>query len=140
MLQAPGRRTAKGESERGDQRAFRAPAAIEKQHHQSQPAEREHAESDGVEGYERRRAIKQSQQEMRRRENQRLRIGDLRMAAKDVGRPERRLARVQRAGEKRQLRIKMRLGVPWNGECAREPGPGEQQGASQKQRKRRSVI
>ena len=94
MLQPPRRRTAKSKSKRGDQRTFRPPAAISKQHHQRQAAERKHGEGDGVEGDERGGAIKQGQQNMRRREDQRLRIGDLGMSAKYIGRPERRLARM----------------------------------------------
>src|ERR1043166_1689852 len=62
---------------------------------------------------------------MERREDQRLRIGDLWPAGEHVGRPQWRLAFVKRPREKLQFRLNLRLGVPRNRDRAREPRPRE---------------
>ena len=69
----------------------------------------------------RRRECRES--EMQRREDQRLRIGDLRPAGIEVRAPERRLAVRERGREKLQLRLELRFRVPRNGDGAGEPRP-----------------
>src|ERR1043166_10171129 len=74
---------------------------------------------------------------MERREDQRLRIGDLWPAGEHVGRPQWRLAFVERPREKLQFRLKLRLGGPRKRDRAREPRPREDEEGNQINRSRR---
>ena len=89
-----------------------------------EPAEREHGENVDVELAEARDPLEIGEDDGRR-EDQRLRVGDLRHADEAAGIPERRLARVQGIGEKLELRLEQRLGVIGDGDGAAQPGPGE---------------
>src|SRR6476646_10771153 len=103
------------------------PAAVAK--------EQDYARATGVEQHEFQNVAKpwawvgheQRRHDMEGREDQRLRIGNLRPAGENVRRPERRLTGCERAGEERQLRIKLRGGVVGDFDRAGEPGPAEGQ-------------
>ena len=122
MLDAPGRRAAEGQSERRHQSAGRVPSAVFEEDERREPAEREHDEDDCIRGDKRRIGVQGRQQEKRRREYQRLRVGDLRRAREDIWIPERALSGMQGMGEKLKLGIEMRLGVPRDRHAAAEPG------------------
>ena len=64
---------------------------------------------------------------MQRGKDQRLRIGDLWPAGKNVRRPERRLSGRERAREEGELRIELRGGVVGNFNGARQPRRGQRQ-------------
>ena len=105
--------------------AGRVPAAIAEEHQRRQAARPADARKHiGVDHAEARRRREQRQQD-RGREDQRLRIGDLRRAAEDVVVPERRLAAMQR------LRTGTGSGpgnAPWrrrDRHRPREPGPAQ---------------
>ena len=110
MLDAPGRRTAISESQRRHEAAPPRASRDRGNKASSQAAKGQHAEDDGVGLAKARIGIERRQQQEGRREDQGLRIGDLRHAGEDVGRPERRLAAMQRMRQELQLRLKMRLG------------------------------
>ncbi len=120
-------RAAERERQRRHQRAADMPAAVAE--------EQDHAGAAGVEQHEHQnvgepRAWVRNEQrhnEMEGGEDQRLRIGDLRPAGKDVRRPERRLAGRERAGEECKLRIELRGGVVGNFDRARQPGRCQRQ-------------
>ena len=65
------------------------------------------------------------------REDHRLRISNLRVAAEYVGVPEWTVAGGKALGEKLDLRHERGLGVPRNGDATRQPRPAEQEPASQ---------
>ena len=127
MLQARIGRAAEREGERRDQRAGRMPAAIAKEQDDADAAEEQVSERHAVERDPARRRVEQRQQEIKRREDQRLRVGDLRPAREHVGRPERRLSGRQRARQEIDLRSELRLPVPRDRDRARQPGPCRQQ-------------
>ena len=139
MLDAPTRRAAEGEGQRREQRARRMPAAIAEIQHQREAARRQHGEDDAVLQLKRRLGRSPGGEKKKRRKNQRLRIGDLRHAGEDIGRPKRRLARMQRVSEKGELRLEMRLGVPGNGVVAGQKGKSERESGEQKHRRRRAI-
>ena len=85
-----------------------------------------------IDGPQAGRGVEQGQQQEGRREDHRLRVGDLRMAAEHVGRPERRLAARQALRQELDLRLEVRLGVPGDGDAARQPGPADDQGCEQR--------
>ncbi len=111
MLDAPRRRAAIGEGQRRDQPAGGAPAAIAEIKHPADAAQGQHQEADRVGLLEGRLANERRQQQKGRREDQRLRIGDLRHAGKDIRRPEGRLAVMQGMGEERRVAAG---NAPWN--------------------------
>ena len=120
-----------GESQRCQQRAAGMPAAIAEIGHQRETAHGEHRKDERVlepEGGLRR---ERGRDEKEGREDQRLRIGDLRHAGEDIGRPEGRVSAMQRMREKSELRLKMRLGVPGDRVFAGEKRPGERERAEQ---------
>ena len=136
MLDARGRGAAERECQCGHHRAANVPAAVAEIEDQADATEEQRREHDRIGGPEARGAIEHGEQEMQRRKDQRLRVGDLRPAGEYVRRPERRLAVVQRAREKAQLRMELRLGVPRNGDRARKPRPGEHHEARRVERDR----
>jgi hypothetical protein len=102
------------------------PAAIaEKQQHADGTGE-EIREGNEVDGAETRGRVERRQRQMERRQDERLRIGDLRPAGKHVRRPERRLAACERRRHELQLGLELRLGVPRNRDGAGKPWPGEE--------------
>ena len=80
MLETPGSRSAEPEGEGGDESASRMPSLVAKEQQDRQPSETEHAENDRVGGAKAGIGIEQHQAQKGRREDQRLRIGDLRRA------------------------------------------------------------
>ena len=90
------------------------PTLVAAKQHEREAAEREHAKHHSIRRREGRFGADERQQQKGRRENQRLRIGDLRRASKDIGRPEWAFAIVQRMSEKLQLRKRLGFGVPGN--------------------------
>ena len=122
MLDAPRRGSAERKGERRHDAAGRVPAAIAEEHQHRDAAEREHAKHRHIEGMKARMRRQQREQDDRRKD-QRLRIGDLRHAAEDIRRPERRLARWMRVGEELEFGLEQRLGVIGNRDGAREPRP-----------------
>ena len=137
MLDAPGGRGAEGEGERRRDGADRVPGAVAEQENQRHPAKPEHAELDRVRGAKARIGVEKREKQVRRREDQRLRIGDLRVAREHVRRPPRRFAATDRLRQELQLRIEMRLRVPWHGDPAREPGPGQREPSEAEEPERR---
>jgi hypothetical protein len=126
VLQARRRRAAEREDQRRDHRAAGMPAAVAEEQHQAGAAGKQIGEGDGVDGAEARGRVEPRQGEMQRREDQRLRIGDLRPAGEDVRRPERLLAARQRRREELQFGLKLRLGVPRDRDGAGQPRPRQQ--------------
>ena len=109
MLNARVGRAAERERHRGDQRTGRMPAAIVEEQDDAEAAEEQIGEGHGIEGAQADRGIGDRQQHMERREQERLRIGNLRPAGKDVGRPPRPFAPRKRAREKLHLREELRF-------------------------------
>ena len=127
MLDARGRRAAERERQRGNERAAAGPAAIASVEDDGRAAKEQRGEGRGVGGAEIDARIDPRQCEVQRREQQRLRIGDLGSAREHVGGPQRRLAVCQRRGEETELRLELRLGVPRNRHRAGEPGKRQRQ-------------
>ena len=136
MLDAPGGGAAEGEGQRGHDRPGRMPSAVAKEQDDGEAAEAEHAEHDPVRRLESGIGIDEGEDQEGRREDQRLRIGDLRRAGEDERRPERLLAAGERLRHELQLRIEMRLGVPRDRDGAGQPRPaqGEPGGGEQAER------
>ncbi len=80
VLDAPGHRGSEREGDRRDQPAGPMPAAITEPDHHRQRAEQNGDEHGRIDGPEARVAIDECQRQKRRREDQRLRVGDLRVA------------------------------------------------------------
>ena len=139
VLDAPRRRGAEHETECRHDPARRMPAAVAEVHQHRDAGEREQHQHCDVERVKARMRREQRQQR-ERREDQRLRIGDLRNAAEHVGRPERRLALMDRVGEELQLGLEQRLGVIRNGHRPGEPGPGQREPCENEQRDRKRSI
>ena len=110
MLQAPCSRGAESQRDRGHRAAGRMPAAVAEEHQHGKRRQTEIGENHAVELAEAGNRLKISEQK-RRREDQRLRIGDLRRPGEDIMRPERRLAGMQRIGKKLDLRLEMRFAI-----------------------------
>ena len=136
MLDAPGGGAAEGEGQRGHDRPGGVPSAVAKVQDDGEAAEAEHAEDDPVGRLESGIGIDKGEDQEGRREDQRLRVGDLRRAGEDERRPERLLAAGERLGHELQLRIEMRLGVPRDRDGAGQPRPaqGEPGGGEQAER------
>ena len=111
MLDAPRGRGAEREGERGQESARGMPAPVPEESHDGEAAETPHSEHHRVEGPEARIRDEGREEKKRRREDERLRIGDLRLAGEDEWRPERPFAAMERLGEELELRIEMRLRV-----------------------------
>ena len=77
--------------------------------------------------------LSQRQQQHRRREDLRLRVGDLRMAGENVGRPERAVAAGEAGSQELHLRQEVGLRVPGDRDAPGEPRPGENQPARHEQ-------
>ena len=138
VLDAPRRRGAEREGERRHDAARRMPAAVAEEHQHREPAEREQRQHRHVERMEA-RVRREQRQQHHRREDQRLRIGDLRDAAEHVGRPERRLALMDGVGEELQLGLEQRLGVIGDRHRAGQPRP-RQHGPCEQETARSQAI
>ena len=84
VLNARAGRTAERECHRGHERAARVPAAIAEQQDDPARTEEQIGEGHAVEGAQADRGIEGGQQDVERREQERLWIGNLRPAGKDV--------------------------------------------------------
>ena len=121
VLHAPGHGRAEAEDEGRQQRARPVPALIANPSDHAETAG-EHGQKHGnVDGPQARTAVDQRQQQKRRREDHRLGIGDLGLAREHVGVPEGPFAACDAIGEKLDLRLEMRLGVPGNRKPPRQP-------------------
>ena len=125
MLDAPRRRAPEDEGDGGDQRALGAPAAVAEIEQHAKAAERQHAEQHAVGELEGRRRAKQRRHQIGRREDQGLRVGDLRRACENVRRPERTFTPVQALREKLQLSVGVSFRIPRDRHDSREPWPAD---------------
>jgi len=128
MLNAPGHRATEAEGERGDQAAGPVPAAVAEPQHQPGATEPHHDKQRGIDGPQARRAGQRRERKIWGREDHRLRVGDLRVAAEGKGRPERRLPAMQCPGQEGDLGREYRLAIPWNGGRAAQPRPIDEHG------------
>ncbi len=103
------------------------PAAVAEEQDDAGSAEKEVGEGDDVEGAQADRPMCDGEQHMQRREQQRLRVGDLRPAGENIGRPPWPFAARHRARQKLHRRKELRFRIPWNGDGAGEPRPRRQQ-------------
>ena len=125
MLKPPGGGAAEGEGESSHQRARRMPSPILEVDDQREARQHEHGEDRAIHRAEGRGGVEEGHQEKGRRKDLGLGIGDLRKTGENIGSPEGAVARRQRPGQKHDLRIGLRLGVPRNRDGARQPWPGE---------------
>ena len=130
--------TAERERHRRHQRAAHVPAAVAKEQDDAEPAEKQIGEGDGVEGAQADGGIERRQHDMERREQQRLRIGNLRPAGEDVRRPPWPFAARDRRRQELHLRIELRFRVPRDGYRAGQPWPGRHQEGEREDRQRDS--
>ena len=112
---------------RRHQRASRVPAAVAEEQDDADSAQEQIGEGHGIEGAQADRGFRRGEQRMQRGEHQRLRIGNLRPAGEDVGRPPRPFAARQRSGEELHLRKELRFRIPRDRHRAGEPRPGRHQ-------------
>ena len=136
MLQARIGGTGERKCHRGHQRPPGVPAAVAKEQDDADTAEKQIGEGHGVECAQADRGIERGKQHMQRREQQRLRIGDLSPAGKHIRRPPRPFAARQRAGEELHLGKELRLRIPRNRHRTRKPRPGRQQEGKREDRER----
>ncbi len=115
------------------------PAPVPEKHEHGKARQSEKAEAIKIELTKARGGLQVSEQE-RRRENQRLRIGDLGRSSEHIMRPKRRLTRVKGICQKLKLRLKMRLGVIRDGYGAAQPWGREQNPTNRKRYERRVVT
>src|SRR5690606_33503444 len=125
VLDARSGRAAEGEHQRGNQRAACVPAAVAEKQDDADPTEEEVGKGHRISRAEAGIRGQRGKKKVQGREDQGLRVGDLRPAREHVGGPERQLASGQRSGEELKLRQELRLRVPRNGDAAREPWPSE---------------
>mgnify|MGYP003704160655 CR=1 FL=1 len=125
MLDARRIRAPERERQRRNQRAADMPAALAEDQDDAEAAEEDVREHDRVRCAKARIWIEQREDDVQGRENERLRIRDLRPAGVDVRRPERRLPLGERTREEGELGEELRFGVPGDGDAAGEPRPGE---------------
>ena len=121
---------------RRHQRPAGMPAAVAKEQDDADTAEKQISEGHGIECAQADHRVERGEQDMQRREQQRLRIGDLGPAGKDVRRPPRPFAARQRTGEELHLRKELRFRIPWDGHRARQPRPRRQQEGEREDRER----
>ena len=139
MLDAPNGGPAEGGGEGGDGGPCRMPAAILEDHEHGDGHDPEEQETIQVQFAETRRGVEIRQQESGRKD-QRLRVGDLRRAGKDVVCPEWGFARVQSVRQELQLRLEMRLGVIGYRDRPGQPRPREEQPAYRDRAESHSVT
>ena len=129
-------RAAERKCERRHQRAARMPAAIAEEQDDSDAAQEQIDEGHGIEGAQADRWTDRRQGDMKRREQQRLRIGNLRPPGEDVGRPPRPFAARNRVCEELHLRKELRLRIPRDGDRPGKPRPGRKQEPEREERDR----
>ena len=112
VLNAPDGRTAKSGCQRSHSGARRVPALILEQHQNRKRCKAKKQEAIKIELPETRLRHEISQKE-RGREDQRLRIGNLRRARKDIMSPEGGLASVKGIRQKLKLWLKMSFRIIW---------------------------
>ena len=122
MLQARGGRAAHHEHHRGDERRRRAEAAPEAEEADRYAADQEMRIDRDVESEHRRVGREIGEERHGRREQQRLRIRDRRVAGEMIGIPAREHAVGERRSEIAEHRIEMILGVPRHDLAAQRPG------------------
>ncbi len=134
MLEPRRRGAAEHEGQPGNEAAFEPPAAPPEDEEHADPAGQQAGEHRRIHAREARHRVEQRQGQHRRREDQRLRIGELHVPAVNVRRPCHRLAAMQRRRQKAQLGIEMVLGIPRYREAAHEPRPAQQRPERNQQR------
>ncbi len=133
MLDAPARRRAEGEGERGNDRATPVPAAVAEEQDDAGAAGEEHREDGDVHGLEAGARQEGGDRHQGRDEQHRLRIGDFRRAREDVGRPGKAEAAMDGARCEDEVRVPVGLGVPGDRHGAGKPGPAEDQPAGREE-------
>jgi hypothetical protein len=99
------------------------PAAVAEEQHEPEAAGKQIREGDKIDRAKAWRRVERRKGEMQRREDQRLRIGNLRPAGKQVWGPERLFAAGERGREELQLGLELGLGIPRDRDRALEPRP-----------------
>src|SRR6266481_3186874 len=99
------------------------PAAIAEEQHEPEAAGEQIREGDKIDRAKAWRRVERRKGEMQRREDHRLRIGNLRPAGKQVWGPERLLAAGERRCEELQFGLELGLGIPRDSDLPREPRP-----------------
>src|SRR5258705_6637591 len=99
------------------------PAAVAEEQHEAETAGKQIREGDKIDRAKAWRRVERRQGEMQRREDQRLRIGDLRPARKQVWGPERRFAPGAAPRQEIQYRPGRGLGTPPDRCSAPRPPP-----------------
>ncbi len=127
MLDAPRGRTAIGKGNGRNERCRGVPAPVTAETENAERAEKQAREGHRIGHAHGGVGREQRQQQMRRREDQRLRIGDLRVPAKHERRPERAFTAMDGLCQKHDLRMEMRLGIPGDCHGTGKPGPGKPQ-------------
>jgi hypothetical protein len=119
VLDSRRRRSAEAKHKCRDQRTGHMPAPVTEERNEAHATGEQHREWNCVRRLKTRRRHGKSQQEVKRREDQRLRIGNLRPPAKDMRRPEWRLAFRKGCRQELELRMELRLRVPRNRDVPR---------------------
>src|SRR5262249_56161447 len=112
MLQPSGGGPAEHEQRGGKYAGGKRPTRTPSDRPHTKAANEHMREHDEVEGAQRGRWIEQRPEHERRREDQRLRISDARMAAVVIGIPERRGARIDGGGHESEEAVEFVLRIP----------------------------
>src|SRR3990172_4733306 len=139
MLDTPRRRRAECERDGGYGRARRGPSLVLTELEDGKAAEGEHREHVNIELPEAWDFFEVGEDDGRR-EDQGLRVGDLRHADEAARIPEWRLARVQRVGEKLELFLEQGLGVIGYRDRAAQPRPGQDEPGGQVYARGKGVV
>lgn len=134
VLEAPGHRAAGHEKKTSEESRGRAQPAIDRPQGHPCATQKGQGEDGDVEGARVGVGQQRGQSEKVGRKQKGLRIRDVREAGEQMRHPKRALARGQTTSEETEMRPELRLGVPGNGDRAREPGPSVPQPAEQKTR------
>ena len=121
MLQPPRGNAGEHEHHRCEHAGRRRPARAPADQRDREPAEEQVRVDDQVEHTQRRRRVEQRPQHEGRRKDERLRIGDARMAAIVIRIPERRGPRMERRRKKAEEGVELILGVPRNHGIGEDP-------------------
>ena len=114
------------------------PVLIAEPQDQRRTADKEHDKHGGIDRPKAGCGIDQGKGKKWRGKDHRLGIGDLRMAAEDIRRPEGGLAIGKALRQELDLRLEMRLGIPRNGDPAGKPRPANHQCSKQEQAERKT--
>src|SRR5579871_591783 len=99
------------------------PAAVAEEQHDPEAASEQVREGDEIGRAKTRARAERRKDKMKRRKDQRLRIGNLRPAGEHVRSPERLFAARERGRKELQFGLELRLRIPRDGDRARKPGP-----------------